>query len=264
MAHPAAPHIAVDNPFDDIYAIEESPTNTANPPSARVQAVGHGETAVTGVRSRRCHSIYIMMYTAFYPAHPRGSGIQHPSFLVHLVCILVGCFSVVTSTLDVYGALAFIPLALLFAAILSSCISSVWVLDHIPMPLAIASYLAVFVISMISYFLDKENQPGQRTPLIIIMSVWCALIPVVCFLAWLFWKPGMGGIRGGNQQSRQTPPSQTGIELARLRREPLQAALHPPQPLRAGLSTNRYHTELGSGPHSSVGDDGFHRVREFV
>jgi len=264
MAHPAAPHIAVDNPFDDIYAIEESTTDTLNPPSARVQAVGHGETEVTGVRSRRCHSIYIKLYTAFYPAHSRERRTQQPSFSVHLVCVIVGCFCVVTSTLNVYGALVFIPIVLMLAALLSLCISSFWVLYHLPMALAVASYLAVFVVSMISYFLDNENQPGQRTALIIIMSVWCALIPVVCFLAWLFWKPGRAEIRGRNQQSRQTPPSQTGIELARLPREPLPTAPHPYRPLRAGLSTNDYHTGLESRPHLSVGDDGFQRVREFV
>lgn len=260
MAHPAARRIALENPFDDMNAIESTPS-TANSPSARVEAVGREDTEVTGVRSRRCHSVLVKIHTVLYPEYTRGS--CHPAFWVYLLCLLVGLFCAAIPALGIFDSLDLIPVGLMLTALISTC-TSVWVLNYLTMPLCIASYVAVFVVTLICYFPDREGQPDRRIPLIVIMSVWCALIPVVIFLAWSFWNSGRGGIRSGTQQFRQTPPSQTAIELARLPREPSPAVLHPPQPLHPGLSVDRSYTRMESRPLSSVGDDGFQTVREFV
>lgn len=260
MAPPAAPRVVSENPFDDINAIENT-THRANLPSTRVPADDHGDTEATGVRSRQCNSICIKIYKGFKATHNRRP--HQPMWPIYLLELLAACFCVPTWTLDIYGSLAYIPVVVGLAAVLSSFIS-VWALDHLTMPLCITTYAAVFVVTVISYLSDKGNQPDRRTPLIVIMSVWCAVIPVVGFLAWSFCKTRIGVITRRNQQSQEISPSQNAIELARLPREPLPAVLHPPQQFRTGLSVDRNHAGLESRPLSSVSDDGFQRVREFV
>ena len=260
MEHPAAVRDAVDNPFDDIHAIR-STANTPDPPSTHAPANTRGDTQATGVPSRRCHSICVKLHKLFYPAH--NGRYPPPDLFIWLMCLIVACFCVATSTLHSYKALTFIPLVLMGAAILFS-LAAFGQFAHLTMPLCIASYVAVFVITITSYLLDEETKLGQRTTLIVIMSAWCAFIPVVCFLAWSFWKPRTREVGRGNRQLRQRAPSQPAIELARLPRAPLPAVLHPPQQLRPGASVNHSRAGWESRSLSSASDEGFQRVRDFV
>lgn len=258
MSRPA-PHVALEDPFDDINAIGSS-TNTANPSSARVPANAHGDTAVTRAWSRRFHSMRLNIYTALHPALNRKP--KPPAFLLYSMFFIAACFSVATSALDVYGFVGLIPLVPLLGAFVAA-IASIWAIHHLLMPCYIASYMLVFVVTITIYLLDKHHQPYQRTTLIVIMSVWCAVIPVVMLLAWSFWKPVTGVIGARFRQSRQQP-SHTAIELSRLPHEPLPAATHPAQQPRPGLSVDHNRSRWESRRRSSVSDDDFQRVREFV
>lgn len=257
MACPAAPHTALENPFDDIHAFE-SPRQTFNPPSARAQAVGHGGIEASGVWSRRFRSILMKTYDVLHPPHVRGS--QHRRMVpVYGTCLLVACFCVALSVLTSSGSLVYIPIGLFGGALFSTLISE-WVVDYLTMPLCILSFVAVFAVTMMSYFADIPDVRQQHLPLIIIMSIWCAFIPVICFLGWSFWRPRMGGIRRGIWQSVQGPPSQTAIELTRLPREPRPAVLSEHH---VSLSTDHNRVAWQSRPAPIANDDGFQRVREF-
>lgn len=215
---------------------------------------------MTGAWSRRFNSMRHNIYTTLHPALNRRP--KPPGFLLWSMFIIAACFSVATCALDIYGIFGFIPLLPFLGAFVAAVVS-VWASDYVLMPCYIASYVAVFVVTFLIYLLDKELRPSRRTPLFVIGGVWIAFIPVVCLLAWSFWKPSTGVIGARFQQSRQRP-SHTAIELSRLPRVPLPAASHPSQQPRPGLSVDHTRSGWDSRRQSSVSEDDFQRVREFV
>ena len=257
MAHRAAPLIVSENPFDDINTAE-STTSTANPHPARTPAENHGETEVSGVRFKRCRSIFIKLCTAIKPARGR-----RPAFPLLAMFFIFTSLGLVTAAVDVSRLEGFIPLFISTTAILAF-VFSLWASKHLTMLLCIASYIAVFAITTLDYVLDNGSHPEQQIMRLIMMVVCCALVPVVAFLSWASLNSGWSVMRGRNQQSRQRSAAGDAIELAHLPRRPSPAMLNPPQQLRTGLPLDHNRTGLESGQRSRFSDEGFQEVREFV
>ena len=259
MAHSTPAGIAFETPFDDSSAIGSAADSTSQP-SGQVLARPRRVVRPTGAWKRRWYSIFDKVYTILEPAHKFGH--RHHGYagtLVASICFSSGCAITVLGATD---HLAYCPLILLFDAICSSLIS-LRALVYVAIPLYLAAYVAVFVDLALTYLLNQERQPNLRTQFIIMVSLWCAFMPLVFTAAWTMWTSGRRIIRERNQEEQRQPPLQTAIEL-----EPLPHAPPPPVVLRHPYPTGTFsslgHTHAGPARLPVVRHDGFQEVRDFV